>query len=76
MGALLLSLIAKLWPYIMIGLAAVFGLVRAWYKGKADQKAAQAAAEAKARDIADQVDNDVGALPADKVRQELKTWEK
>jgi hypothetical protein len=35
----------------------------------------QAAEEAKARDVADQVDNDIGALPADKVKDELKTWD-
>lgn len=36
----------------------------------------QAAAEAHARDIADQVQNDVGALPADAARKELKSWSK
>ncbi|RUT94411.1 ABC transporter permease [Mesorhizobium sp. USDA-HM6] len=34
----------------------------------------QTKAEAAARDIADQVDNDIGALPADAVKQELKSW--
>ncbi|MDX8514960.1 ABC transporter permease [Mesorhizobium captivum] len=34
----------------------------------------QTKAEAAARDIADQVDNDIGALPADAVKKELKSW--
>ncbi|RWE77857.1 ABC transporter permease [Mesorhizobium sp.] len=34
----------------------------------------QAEAEAVARNIADQVDNDIGALPAEAVRKELKSW--
>ncbi|ESW65430.1 MULTISPECIES: hypothetical protein [unclassified Mesorhizobium] len=33
-----------------------------------------AAAEAAARAVAEQVQNDVGALPADAVRKELKSW--
>ncbi len=38
------------------------------------ERARQAAAEAVARDIADQVQNDIGALPADQARRELKSW--
>lgn len=34
----------------------------------------QAAAEAKARDVSDRVQNDVGALPADAARAELNKW--
>ena len=34
----------------------------------------QAAAEGAARAVADQVQNDIGALPADAVRKELKSW--
>jgi hypothetical protein len=38
------------------------------------ERARQAAAEAAARDIADQVQNDIGALPANAARKELKSW--
>lgn len=38
------------------------------------ERARQVAAEAAARDIADQVQNDIGALPADAARKELKSW--
>ncbi|UVK37626.1 ABC transporter permease [Mesorhizobium sp. AR10] len=34
----------------------------------------QATAEASARDVADQVQNDIGALPTDAARKELKSW--
>jgi len=33
-----------------------------------------AAAEVAARAVADQVQNDIGALPAAAVRKELKSW--
>ncbi|MCZ8545085.1 ABC transporter permease [Mesorhizobium qingshengii] len=68
-------LIEKAVPYLLLGLAGLLGLWRLYRKGKTDQKAAQAAEEAKARAVADKVDIEVGALPADKVRQELKTWD-
>jgi hypothetical protein len=34
----------------------------------------QAQAEAAARTLADQVDNDIGALPAQAIKKELKSW--
>lgn len=52
-----------------------FGLQQRRAGAKAE-KAKQAAAEVKARGIADQVENDIGALPADKARDELKEWDK
>ncbi|TPJ75991.1 ABC transporter permease [Mesorhizobium sp. B2-6-2] len=42
--------------------------------GARAERSKQADAEAAARDVADQVDNEVGALPADAVRKELKSW--
>ncbi|TPI47393.1 ABC transporter permease [Mesorhizobium sp. B2-9-1] len=42
--------------------------------GARAERSKQADAEVAARDVADQVDNDVGALPADAVRKELKSW--
>ncbi|MBZ9736115.1 ABC transporter permease [Mesorhizobium sp. CA18] len=42
--------------------------------GARAERSKQANAEAAARDVADQVDYDVGALPADAVRKELKSW--
>ena len=42
--------------------------------GAKAERVRQAAAEAAAHDIADQVQNDIGALPADAARKELKSW--
>lgn len=75
MSALLLTLIKPLWPYLLAGGMALAAIATAYFKGKASEKAKQAAEETKARDISDQVDNDIGALPADAARKELGTWE-
>ena len=44
--------------------------------GASAERARQAATETAARDIANQVQNDIGALPADAARKELKSWSK
>lgn len=44
--------------------------------GAASERAKQDAREAKARTIADEVDNDVGAMPPDEARKELARWSK
>ena len=58
---------------VIIWLATIFKAVL-WGAGR--QKEKQAAEEAKARDIRDQVDNDIGALPGAKAREELGKWSK
>lgn len=78
MTALLSLLAAKAAPYI-IGAGAVLvafagAYLKGRYAGKRTAETAQMAKEAQARDIADQVDNDVGALPADLARKELMRW--
>lgn len=56
-------------------LAAIIG---AYLKGNAagasKQKAKQQDAEIKARHTADEVDNDVGAMPPDARREALRKW--
>ena len=42
--------------------------------GARAERARQAEAEAAARALADEVDNDIGALPTEAVRKELKSW--
>lgn len=58
--------------------AGVIAAAAAWFKGRLSgakaERAKQAEAEIKARDIADAVDNDVGALPPDAARAELDKW--
>jgi len=58
--------------------AAALAVLLAFMKGRLSgakaERNKQAEAELKARDIADRVDNDVGALPGSKARDELKQW--
>lgn len=64
--------------YLLTAGAAIVALLGVIVKSRLDgarlERAKQAAEDARARDIADQVDNDVGALPPDAARRELKEW--
>lgn len=54
---------------------AAFGWgVRQRLAGERAERARQAATETEARAIADQVQNDIGALPSAAARKELKSW--
>lgn len=57
-------------------LATVLGIGWGNLRGAKRERDKQAVAEVAARDIKDQVQNDVGALPADAARKELGTWSK
>lgn len=76
MTTLLLSFISN--PTIIAILAGVVGAIGWGFKqrlaGAAAERAKQAAKEANARDVADEVENDVGALPGSKAREELGKW--
>ncbi len=65
-------------PTLLAVMAGVAGALVAFLKGNSRgarlERDRQARAEQKARDVADQVDNDIGALPPNKAREELKTW--
>ncbi|TPK57769.1 ABC transporter permease [Mesorhizobium sp. B2-4-19] len=62
---------------ISAAILAAFGWgVRQRLAGERSERARQAAAEAAAHDIAGQVQNDIGALPAATARKELKSWAK
>jgi len=74
MTALVLSLIEHLWPYLLAAGGAGLMLWRAYAAGKKAEKAKQAEAELEARDIADQIDSDVHALPTELRRDELSKW--
>ncbi|TPK70215.1 ABC transporter permease [Mesorhizobium sp. B2-4-15] len=60
--------------------AAIVGVIGLAFQqrlaGAKAERAKQAQAEVAARDVADQVQNDVGALPPDAARKELKSWSK
>ena len=74
--ALLLSALTNLTLLAVMGslLAALVAFLKGNSRGARLEREKQAKAEQKARDIGEQVDNDVGALPPDKARQELKRW--
>jgi hypothetical protein len=60
---------------IVAGILGAFGWgLKQRAAGAAKERARQHEAEAKARTIADEVENDVGALPGSKAREELHKW--
>ncbi len=74
MTALILSLIEHLWPYLLAAGGAAAALWRVYAAGRKAERAKQAEAEMRARDIADQIDSDVHALPTELRRDELSKW--
>ena len=60
--------------------AAIIGALVAYMKGRLSgarlERDKQIREEAKARDVADQVDNDLGALTPIQKRENLKKWSK
>lgn len=65
------ALLLRFWPYIVAVGAAIFGAWKIRQSGVNSERAKQAAEEARARDIKDEVQNDVGAMSPDHVRAEL-----
>jgi len=80
MTALLTELAAKAAPYIIGAGAVLATLIATYVRGRLSgaklEREKQAAEEARARDIRDQVDSDIGAMPADAARKELGKWSK
>lgn len=70
----MIELLLKFWPYIIGALGLVWGLWKARQSGINSERAKQVQAEAKARDVKDEVRNEIGALPADKAREDLGRW--
>lgn len=67
----ILGVLKPLWPYILALIAALgWGLAQRRAGAKAE-KAKQAASEIKARDVADDIQSDVGAMSAEQIRAEL-----
>ena len=60
---------------VLAGIAAVVAaIVRGRRAGAAAERARQAERERKARAVADEVDNDIGAMPPAEAREELSKW--
>ena len=74
MTALLFTLIGKFWPVLLAVFGALFWGLKQRRAGAQAERDKQARAEQKARDIADEVDNDIGTLPPDAARKELGKW--
>ena len=77
-SALISSLISN--PTLIAIFGGIILAIGALFKGRIDgaakERQKQAAAETKARDISDEVDNDLGTLTADQKRKELGTWDR
>lgn len=65
-------------PYIIAGVAAVLGVLGYGYQqrraGAKGERAKQIEAEAKARTVADEIDDAVAGRSADENRERLKGW--
>lgn len=76
MTALLLSFASN--PTIIAILAGIVGVIGWGFKqrlaGAAAERAKQAASEAKARDIADEIDNAVAGRTPEENRERLRKW--
>jgi hypothetical protein len=64
---------------ILIALGSVLAAVlAAFFRGRIEgaraERAKKVEAEIRARDIADEVENNVGAMPPDAARKELSRW--
>ena len=74
MTAILTGILAQFWPYILAAFGGLALIIQQRRSAVKAERAKQAEREAEARDIADKVDNDVGALPPADARKELKRW--
>ena len=72
------ALLSGLLPYLIAAGAALAAFVGAYLKGKSagrqSEQAKQLRDRQEARDVGDEVDNDVGAMPPEDAREELKKW--
>lgn len=76
MTTILLALLGKFWPFVAAGVAALAWGFKQRRAGAAAERAKQAASEAKARTIADEIDDAVAGRSADENRKELAKWQK
>lgn len=76
MSAIILGLLSNPTILAVLGgfVATIAALMRGRVQGAQRERDKRAAEELKARDIADQVDSDIGALPPDARREALRKW--
>jgi hypothetical protein len=72
------AILAGILPYLLGAAGIIAGLFGfgAWQRreGKMAERFKQVKAEVKARDVADEVENDVGAMTPEQRREALKKW--
>lgn len=71
-----MNALLTLWPYILTAVVALFGAWRIFAAGQNREKAKQVMREAKARTIADEIDDAVAGRTAEENRKRLGTWAK
>lgn len=74
MTAIITALLAQFWPYILAAFGGLALILQQRRSAAKAERAKQAERDAAARDVADQVDNDVGAMPPADARKELGKW--
>jgi hypothetical protein len=70
------AFLLQFWPYLLGAAALAFGALKVRQSGVNAERAKQAQAEAKARDVADAVDNDLSTLTPAQARERLQQWSK
>jgi hypothetical protein len=73
-SVIILAFLGKFWFVIPAALGLLGWGIAQRRSGAKAERARTAAAEKKARDIADSVDNDLGTLTPEQRREALKTW--
>jgi hypothetical protein len=76
MTAILIAGLLKFWPIIAGALGVLGWGIAQRRSGAKAERARTAAAEKAARDISDEVQNDVGALTPEQAREALHKWSK
>jgi hypothetical protein len=76
MTALLLAGLLKFWPIIAGALGVLGWGIAQRRSGARNERARQAASEKAARDVADEVDNDLSALTPLQARERLAKWQR
>jgi hypothetical protein len=75
-NALLAAILSNTTVLAILGgiILAIGALFKGRSDGAAKERAKQTKAETKARDVADEIDNDLGTLTPDQRRKELERW--
>lgn len=68
------AIIGQIWPYLLAAGVGLAALATAFFKGKADQKAAQDAERLAARTEADRIDQAVAGKSDAEVLKEQAQW--